>query len=128
VVEATVRDVMTAIRVSCPPATSLRVAAAAMASAGVGALVVTGERPGVLSERDLLGPIAEGLDLDSEPIGGHLRADRPSATPAETLLAVAERMTAQNVRHVLVVEAGEAVGMLSMRDVVRVIGKAAGPG
>lgn len=125
--EATVRDVMTPIRVACPPETSLRVAAAAMSSAGVGALVVKGERPGVLSERDLLAPIAEGLDLDSEPVGAHLRADRPSAMPAETLVAVAERMTEQNVRHVLVIEAGEAVGMLSMRDVVRVIGKAAGP-
>ena len=35
--------------------------------------------------------------------------------------------TEQNVRHVLVIEAAEPVGMLSMRDVVRVIGKAADP-
>lgn len=125
--EATVRDVMTPIRVACPADTSLRVAAAAMASAGVGALVVKGDRPGVLTERDLLAPIADGADLDVEPIGTHVRADRPTATPAETLLAVAERMTTQNVRHVLVMEAGEPVAMLSMRDVVRVIGKAADP-
>ena len=123
--EATVRDVMTPIRVACPSEATLRDAAAAMTEAGVGALVVEGERPAILSERDLLRPIAAGLDMDTERVADHVRANRPGAQPAESLIAVSARMSEQNVRHVLVLEGSTVVGMLSMRDVVRVIGRVA---
>lgn len=124
--EATVRDVMTPIRVACPADATLRDAAAAMTEAGVGALVVDADRPAIISERDLLRPIAAGLDLDTERVVDHVRANRPGAQPAESLIAVSARMSEQNVRHVLVMEGSAAVGMLSMRDVVRVIGRVAG--
>lgn len=120
-----VRDVMTPIRVSSEADATLRAAASAMADAGVGALVVLGPTASILTERDLLGPIASGLDLDSEVVGDHVRGGRPSVDPEEDLGAVAERMSAQDVRHALVTTETEAIGMVSMRDIVGALGRTA---
>jgi CBS domain-containing protein len=117
-----VRDGMSKVVLTVGPGHTLRQAAEQMARRNVGAAVVMdpeGEGPGILTERDLMRSIAEGQDPASEMVADHLTADSVSASPEWSLEEAAVAMIRGGFRHLLVVEAGETVGIVSMRDIVR---------
>jgi CBS domain-containing protein len=88
------------------------------------AVVIDASLPGpaVITERDRLRALAEGLDPDDERVGDHMTGELVTAAPSWPLRDAAELMVRHGIRHVLVFEEGELVGILSMRDVVRVQG------
>src|SRR5919202_4128097 len=101
---------------------SLRDAARRMADRGVGAAVVVdpdGQGPGIITERDLLRSIGAGEDPDAERVSDHLSADLTFAAPDWSLEQAADAMVRGGFRHLVVVDRGETVGVLSMRDIVR---------
>ena len=105
------------------PGHSLRDAARAMSRHRVGAAVVIDPEqpgPGIITERDLLVSIGEGLDPDTELVSDHLSADLTFASPDWSLERAAEAMIRARVRHMVVVDGSEMAGVLSMRDIVRV--------
>jgi CBS domain-containing protein len=105
------------------PGVSLRDAAAAMARRLVGAAVVIDPDqpgPGIVTERDILQSIGAGQDPDSELVADHLSADLTFASPDWSLERAAEAMVRGGFRHLVVVDGGNMVGILSMRDIVRV--------
>jgi len=105
------------------PGLSLRDAAAAMARRLVGAAVVIDPDqpgPGIVTERDILQSIGAGQDPDSELVSDHLSADLTFAAPDWSLERAAEAMVRGGFRHLVVVDGGNMVGILSMRDIVRV--------
>lgn len=105
------------------PGRSLRAAAVAMAERRVGAAVVLDPEqpgPGIVTERDLLHSIAAGEDPDHETVSNHLSADLVFAAPDWSLERAAEAMVRGGFRHLVVVDGGKLVGILSMRDIVRV--------
>ena len=117
-----VRDAMSRAVLAVGPAHSLREAARLMSSRKVGAAVVVDPdkgTPGILTERDVLDAIGAGQDPDSERVADHLTADIVVAAPDWSLEAAAAAMVAGNFRHLIVCEGSEVVGMLSVRDVVR---------
>jgi CBS domain-containing protein len=117
-----VRDGMSKVVLTVGPGHTLRQAAELMARRNVGAAVVMdpdGEGPGILTERDVLRSVAEGQDPDGEQVAGHLTADSVSAAPDWSLEQAAVAMVRGGFRHLLVVEGGETVGIVSMRDIVR---------
>jgi CBS domain-containing protein len=117
-----VRDGMSKVVLTVGPGHTLRQAAEQMARRNVGAAVVMdpeGEGPGILTERDLMRSIAEGQEPASEMVADHLTADSVSASPEWSLEEAAVAMIRGGFRHLLVVEAGETVGIVSMRDIVR---------
>ena len=67
----------------------------------------------------MLRSVAEGQDPDGERVGAHLTAESVSATPDWSLEEAAAAMVRGGFRHLLVVDAGETVGIVSMRDIVR---------
>lgn len=99
---------------------SLREAAARLDSAGVGIVVVgTPEAvEGVVSERDILRAVAEGVDLDTVTIAEFESTTLMWATPDSTVAEVAEEMMEEYVRHVLVGEDHRLIGIVSMRDIL----------
>jgi signal-transduction protein with cAMP-binding, CBS, and nucleotidyltransferase domain len=102
---------------------TLREAARRMTEKGVGAAVVIDEEspaPRVLSERDILNSLGRGEDPDSERVGDHMSDTVISASPDWSLERAAMEMSKRHIRHLVVVERGELVGVLSMRDIVRV--------
>jgi CBS domain-containing protein len=104
------------------PSHSLREAAGAMADRHVGAAVVMDPEqpgPGILTERDVLQSIAAGQDPDRERVADHLSAELTFAHPDWSLERAAEAMCRGGFRHLIVVDGGELVGVLSMRDIVR---------
>jgi CBS domain-containing protein len=104
------------------PGRTLREAATAMAERAVGAAVVIDPEqpgPGILTERDLLQALGDGQDPDRERVADHLSSDLTFAAPDWSLEAAAEAMVRGGFRHLIVVDGGEMIGILSMRDIVR---------
>jgi signal-transduction protein with cAMP-binding, CBS, and nucleotidyltransferase domain len=118
-----VRDGMSEVSVTVGPSHTLRQAAAAMVARNVGAALVIDDEtptPGILTERDLLLSIGAGEDPDVEPVAGHMTGAVITASPDWSLEQAAAEMSRRSVRHLVVFDDGEVVGILSMRDIVRV--------
>ena len=118
-----VRDAMSATVLTIGPQHTLRQAAKLMAQRKVGAAVVLdpdGQGPGILTERDVLEALAQGQDPDVEVCGDHLTPDAVTALPDWDLGQAATTMVNGGFRHLVVCEGTEVVGVISVRDVVRV--------
>ena len=117
-----VREGMSSVVLTVNPGHSIRDAARHMAERGVGAAVVLdpdSPGPGIITERDILEAIATGQSPDDERVGEHLSAHLTFAAPDWSLERAAEAMVKGGFRHLVVVDGGETVGVLSMRDIVR---------
>ncbi len=117
-----VREGMSGVVLTLGTAHTLRDAARKMTEKGVGAAVVIDEQapgPGVISERDILTSLGKGEDPDTERVGNHHSDSMISAAPDWSLEQAATEMSRRHIRHLVVVEGGELVGVLSMRDIVR---------
>jgi CBS domain-containing protein len=117
-----VSEGMSSVILSVGPDHSLREAAKSMAAKGVGAAVVMDNEqpgPGIVTERDILESIAKGQSPDGEKVSDHLSGDLTFAAPDWSLERAAEAMIRGGFRHLVVVDGGETVGVLSMRDIVR---------
>jgi signal-transduction protein with cAMP-binding, CBS, and nucleotidyltransferase domain len=114
---------MSEVSVTVGPSHTLRQAAAAMVERRVGAALVIDDEapgPGIITERDLLLSVGAGEDPDVEPVGGHMSESLIVAAPDWSLEHAAAEMSRRGVRHLVVFEDGEVVGILSMRDIVKV--------
>ncbi|WP_445149421.1 CBS domain-containing protein [Baekduia sp. Peel2402] len=117
-----VRDGMSSMVLTVGPGHTLREASKLMADRRVGAAVVLdpdAAGPGILTERDVLDAIGRGQDVDAEVVADHLTSDAVFASPDWSLEEAAVAMVRGGFRHLIVCEAGEIQGILSVRDVVR---------
>jgi signal-transduction protein with cAMP-binding, CBS, and nucleotidyltransferase domain len=117
-----VRDGMSEITLTVGPSHTLREAARKMVEKGTGAaLVIDAElpAPSIVTERDLLISVARGQDPASERVAEHMSEGVLAAAPDWSLERAAAEMSRRNVRHLVVFENGDAIGVLSMRDIVR---------
>ena len=118
-----VRDAMSSEVLTIGPTHTLRQAARLMAERKIGAAVVLdpgADGPGILTERDLLEAVALGQDLDVEVCGDHLTPDAVTAMPDWDLDRAATAMVNGGFRHLVVCEDSDVVGILSVRDIVRI--------
>lgn len=117
-----VREGMSPVVLSIGPSHTLRDAARSMARRGVGAAVVIdpdGNGPGIVTERDILFAIGGDQDPDRELVAEHLTRDVVFAAPEWSLEEAAAAMVRGGFRHLIVIDGGETVGIISVRDVVR---------
>lgn len=117
-----VRDGMSTTVLTVGPGHTLREAARLMAERKVGAAVVMdpdAHGVGIFTERDLLESLGAGQDPAVECVADHLTADLVFAAPDWSLEEAAVAMTRGGFRHLVVLEAGQVVGVVSMRDIVR---------
>jgi signal-transduction protein with cAMP-binding, CBS, and nucleotidyltransferase domain len=118
-----VSDGMSVVSVTVGPAHTLRQAAQAMVERNVGAALVIDDEapsPGIVTERDLLLSVGAGEDPDVETVGSRMTETVLAAAPDWSLEHAAAEMSRRSVRHLVVFDEGEVVGILSMRDIVRV--------
>ena len=118
-----VSEGMSDVVLTVGPGHSLRDAAAAMWARRVGAAVVhdpEAQGPGVITERDILHAVAQGKDPSEEQVADHLTANLTFARRDWSLEHAAATMIDGGFRHLVVVDGSDVVGILSMRDIVRV--------
>ena len=118
-----VREGMSDIVLTVGPGHTLREAASAMSARRVGAAMVLdpdAPGPGVITERDIMHSVGAGQDPDTELVADHLTANLTFAAPDWSLERAAAAMVQGRFRHLIVIDQGDLVGILSMRDIVRV--------
>lgn len=123
--ETRVGDAMIPVTAIVGPEHTLRQASVRMTQNNTGAAVVLDVSmpgPAVISERDILKAVAAGLDVDHERVDDHMKVNLVAADQAWPMSKAASLMVRHGVRHVLVFDQEALVGVLSMRDVVRVSG------
>jgi signal-transduction protein with cAMP-binding, CBS, and nucleotidyltransferase domain len=102
---------------------TLREAAAKMVEKKTGAAIVIDEElpaAGIITERDLLQAVGTDQDPDSERVADHMSDSVIAASPDWSLERAAAEMSRRGIRHLVVYDGPEMVGVLSMRDIVRV--------
>jgi CBS domain-containing protein len=117
--------------VAVSPETTLQAVARLLADESVGAVVVRRVHPagspaddaiGIVSERDISRAVADGLDPTRTRAVDVMTTELAHAEPDDTILRVAARMIANEVRHLPVItKSGELIGVISERDVLRAL-------
>jgi signal-transduction protein with cAMP-binding, CBS, and nucleotidyltransferase domain len=105
------------------PWVSLRTAARRLTADVIGVLLVEDARGllGIVSERDIVRSLAEGADPDAERVRDVMTDDLAALDGDATVMDAALVMATQEIRHVVVVEAEQAVGVVSVRDLLAVV-------
>ena len=96
-----------------------------MAECRIGALLVMdkGNLAGIVTERDIVRSVANGRNCSEVRIKEVMTTNLIVSKPGDDLDYVMAVMIQNNIRHLPIVEEKGLVGMLSMRDVVRVLVK-----
>lgn len=112
---------MTRSLLTVPAEATLGEAAAQMAERGVGAVVVLeGEAiAAILTERDVMRAVAGGQD-GSAAVRDWMSRHPDTIEPTDTTDHAASLMIHGGFRHLPVVEEGKVVGIISIRDLMRV--------
>ncbi|HEY7198244.1 MAG TPA: CBS domain-containing protein [Gaiellaceae bacterium] len=115
-----VHEIMAREVLAVEPTTRLPDAAARMHERRVGAVVVVdgGRLVGIFTERDVLAAVATG-GLD-RPVGDTMTRGPETIGPDEATGHAAALMIHGGFRHLPVVEGDDVIGMVSIRDLIRV--------
>jgi CBS domain-containing protein len=115
-----VRDVASSAVVAVGPAQSLREATQLMAKHRVGSAVVQDAEQliGILTERDVLNAVASGEVPDEVTVQDIMTVDVVTVGPDWDLVEAAGEMARRRIRHLVVYEGGQLLGVLSVRDVL----------
>ncbi|MGZ4418127.1 MAG: CBS domain-containing protein [Gaiellaceae bacterium] len=117
---ATVRELMSTSLLTVEATVPLTEAAAQMDARRVGAvLVLNGEHlSGILTERDILHAVATG-QVEGTKVGAWMTHDPETITPDERPGHAAAIMLHGGFRHLPVLDGDKPVGIVSIRDLVR---------
>jgi len=106
-----------------PSTATVRDVARTMSARNVGAIAVLdgGKLVGIFSERDVLTRIvAEGRNPDDTRVDSVMTKDIIVAAPTDDMNKALQKMHDCNCRHLPVVQGGNLVGMISIRDLLQV--------
>ena len=105
------------------PDATVRVAAEALASANIGALIVSPDGStliGIVSERDIVRRLAvDGPHLFDQPVSTLMQTEVHTCTGADNVDQLMHLMSEHRIRHLPVVADGTVVGIISIGDVVK---------
>lgn len=112
---------MRQVVVTCRPEDTLETAATLLSTNRIGAMTVhdKGKMVGILSERDIVTAFAQRrCDIQDLRIGDVMTRNVITCPPTMKMSEARNIMRKKGFRHLPVVEEGEIVGMLSIRDVL----------
>jgi len=117
-----VRNHMSRDLLSVEPTAPVAEVAKRMVERNVGAVLVLdgGRLVGIMTERDLMRAVARGLHGDAV-VGDYMSTDPETIEPDDTTEHAAVLMIHGGFRHLPVVERESPVGILSIRDLMRVV-------
>ena len=116
------RDHMSRNLLTVAPRVPLTEMAQRMVDRDVGAVIVMegGALAGILTERDVLRAVAAGIQ-DDTVVSDWMTRDPETMSPEDTTQHAAVLMIHGGFRHLPIVEGADVVGMLSIRDLMRVV-------
>jgi CBS domain-containing protein len=119
---AVARNHMSRSLLTVEPGLRLKAVAERMVAKDVGAVLVieSGRLVGILTERDILRAVAGGIS-DETLVSDWMTRDPETMTPDETTRQAAILMIHGGFRHMPIVDGDEVVGMLSIRDLMRLV-------
>ena len=119
-----IRDLKPSDAIGVDATESLRGAAKHLADDEIGVLVVWGSRGaiGVIGERDLARAVADGMDVDEVPVEEYMTEAPVVVRMDDPVGAAVAKMNDFGLRHLVVVDDSSICGVVSMRDVVALLG------
>src|SRR4051812_41245008 len=116
------REHMSRDLLSVSPGDSLSEVAQRMVDRDVGAVLVMdgSELSGILTERDVLRAVAAGIE-ENTVVSDWMTRDPDTMAPDDTTQHAAVLMIHGGFRHLPLMEGKDVVGMLSIRDLMRVV-------
>jgi CBS domain-containing protein len=120
---ASIRRHVTRDVVALEGSATIREAARLMAERKIGSVAVRdgGAIVGVVTERDLVTTVLARGGETGQPIREAMRRGMPRVTPEATEIECAGLMRDHATRHLLVEEGGRVTGIVSMRDIIRLM-------
>jgi CBS domain-containing protein len=123
-----VRDYLATIKrviITCRPEDTMETAATLLATNHIGAMPVrdaNARTVGMFSERDVIRAFSQrGKEVQRLLVGDLMSRTLIVCTPEDTMITARRLMKANRIRHLLVMEDGHLVGLLSISDVLEVI-------
>jgi len=115
---ATVREVMSETLYTVSPSSTVGEAVALMAQHRVGSMIVMdGTRlAGIFTERDTVRAISHSYDAPSHEVSSWMTREPTTVSPTEPVEDALKIMLDHGFRHLPVVEDGELIGIVSIRD------------
>jgi CBS domain-containing protein len=104
----------------CGSEATLSEAAQAMVNASTGSLGVIQGRDlvGLITERDLLRAVAEGTDVSTASVGQWMSSEPDTVSPDVEVEEAARWLLEAGYRHLPVMEDGQLLGIVSIRDLL----------
>jgi CBS domain-containing protein len=119
----TIRDVMSIELVTVSPRASVAEAAAVMSARHVGSAIVlddeAGGLVGIFTERDILHALGSDFDAAAHTVAEWMSKDPATIDAGASVADALDRLLEEGFRHLPVLENGELVGMVSLRDLSR---------
>jgi CBS domain-containing protein len=119
----TIRDVMSIELVTVSPRASVAEAAAVMSARHVGSAIVlddeAGGLVGIFTERDILHALGSDFDAAAHTVAEWMSKDPATIDAGASVAEALDRLLEEGFRHLPVLENGELVGMVSLRDLSR---------
>jgi CBS domain-containing protein len=122
------RNHMSRSLLTVEPGLGLKAVAERMVAKDVGAVLVidNGRLVGILTERDIMRAVAGGI-TDETLVSDWMTRDPETMGPDETTRQAAVLMIHGGFRHMPIMDGDEVVGMLSIRDLMRIVLEDAAP-
>jgi CBS domain-containing protein len=116
------RNHMSRSLLTVEPGLGLKAVAERMVAKDVGAVLVidAGRLVGILTERDIMRAVAGGM-TDETLVSDWMTRDPETMGPDDTTQHAAVLMIHGGFRHLPLMEGSDVVGMLSIRDLMRVV-------
>jgi len=113
-----VRDIMHTDVTTTSPDDTFDHVATLLREHGISSVVVldTGTLTGIVTERDLVNLVAEGLDPKTTKVADRMSRDLDTVDPKTDIAEAAEHMARLKIRHLPVVQEGALAGIISIRD------------
>ncbi|BCR04156.1 nucleotidyltransferase family protein [Desulfuromonas versatilis] len=117
-------EIMTTPVTTCGPRETAREVAQKLTEKGVGALLVCGKAKavlGIITERDLVGKVLGRPEVDPDQVPAEeIMTPHPhSMGPGTYMYEAMSYMMGHRIRHLPILDRGEVVGMVTMRDLMR---------
>jgi CBS domain-containing protein len=108
--------------ITLPPTVTVKQAIQAMLAHDIGAVLIVddaGKLAGIFSERDLLTRVASpNVDHTDQPVSDFMTPNPETVRPTDTLAFVLHKMDSGGYRHLPVLQDGQPLGMISVRDML----------